>query len=101
MDTSLLSSSKKCPHCSHWSAWRQHSDDRCERCGQLLDPQLRRNEQEREELVNAKMSSVMLIEIKPEDSSFVRFFKYIIRGGQLAFAALLAFMIWVVTALAG
>lgn len=43
----------------------------------------------------------MLIEIKPEDGALVRFVKYIIRGGQLAFAALLAFMLWLVTALAG
>ncbi|WP_303311710.1 hypothetical protein [Hymenobacter sp. BT730] len=96
-----LSSSKKCPHCGFWSEWRQQVDDRCERCGQLLDPVRSRSEHTREKEAKEALPGVMLIEIKPEDGKMLRFFKYIIRGGQLAFAALLAFMLWLLTALAG
>ncbi|WP_157547532.1 hypothetical protein [Hymenobacter sp. DG25A] len=96
-----LSASKKCPHCGHWSEWQQRPDDRCARCGQLLDPVRNRSEQAREQQAQEPISGIMLIEINPEDGALLRFFKYIIRGGQLAFAALLAFMLWLVTALAG
>ncbi|ALD20762.1 hypothetical protein AM218_05430 [Hymenobacter sp. DG25A] len=60
-----------------------------------------RSEQAREQQAQEPISGIMLIEINPEDGALLRFFKYIIRGGQLAFAALLAFMLWLVTALAG
>ncbi|WP_262888640.1 hypothetical protein [Hymenobacter sp. HDW8] len=44
---------------------------------------------------------MFLIEIKPDDNAAVRFFKTIVRGGQFAFAAILSFIIWLVTLAAG
>ena len=99
-ETSLFSS-KKCPHCEQWSTWQQRPDDRCEHCGELLDPQAQRSALARDEVAKQKMPAVMLIEIKPDDGAVVRFFKTIIRGGQLAFAAILAFIVWFVTVLVG
>ncbi|GAB3845991.1 hypothetical protein GCM10028822_05330 [Hymenobacter terrigena] len=99
-DTPLFSS-KKCPECQQWSTWEQHPDDRCTHCGALLDPQAQRSALAREELANQPMPAFALLEIKADDRAVVRFFKTIIRGGQLAFAALLAFIVWVVTLLAG
>ncbi|GAA3933083.1 hypothetical protein [Hymenobacter algoricola] len=93
--------SKKCPHCSQWSAWQQQPDDRCAHCQQLLDPQAQRRAQEQEALARQPVSSFMLIEIKPTDGAGVRFLKYLVRGGQLAFAAIMAFLLWFVTILAG
>ena len=101
MSDAPLYSSKKCPHCQQWSTWQQRPDDRCEHCGELLDPQAQRSALAREEVEKQKMPSIMLIEIKPDDGAVVRFFKTIVRGGQLAFAAILAFIVWVVTVLVG
>ncbi|TGE24121.1 hypothetical protein E5K00_02590 [Hymenobacter aquaticus] len=100
-DASPLSAAKKCPHCGFWSRWQQKSDDVCERCGQLLDPVRNRSEQRREEEAKAPLPQFMLLEIKPEDKGLVRFFKQIIRSGQLAFAATVSFILWFLTLAAG
>ncbi len=72
---------KKCPHCQQWSTWQQLPDDRCEHCGDLLDPQAYRSALAREEVAQQQLPSVMLVEIKPGDGAVVRFFKTIVRGG--------------------
>jgi predicted RNA-binding Zn-ribbon protein involved in translation (DUF1610 family) len=100
-DAASLSASKKCPHCGFWSPWQQKSDDTCERCGQLLDPVRNRSEQQREQEAKEPLPQFMHIEIKPEDKGLVRFVKQIIRGGQLAFAATLSFILWFLTLAAG
>ncbi|SHJ25980.1 hypothetical protein SAMN02745146_2652 [Hymenobacter daecheongensis DSM 21074] len=94
-------SSKKCLHCGGWSAWQQQPDDRCEQCTELLDPQAQHRAEEQAAIARQPVSQFMLIEIKPTDGLVLRVFKYAIRGGQLAFAAIMAFFLWVVTALAG
>ena len=96
-----MEATKKCPACGYWSSWQQLPTDRCARCGQLLDPQRLRSEQERERLAQEPVSPIMLIEIKPDDKPLVRFLKHIVRGGQLAFGALMAFILWLITLLAG
>lgn len=100
-DASPLSASKKCPHCGFWSPWQQKSDDVCQRCGQLLDPVRNRSEQLRAQESQEPLPQFMLLEIKPEDKGVVRFFKKIIRGGQLAFAATVSFILWFLTLAAG
>jgi hypothetical protein len=101
MEQAPLTASKKCPHCGFWSRWQQRADDRCERCGLYLDAPRMRSEQEREALANEPLPSFMRIEIKPDDSPTMRFFKRIIQGGQLAFGALVSFVVWFLTLLAG
>lgn len=101
MPDAPLLSTKKCPHCHQWSTWQQRPDNRCEHCGEFLDPQAHQSNLAREQVAQQKMPSVVLVEIKPEDGPVVRFLKIIARGGQLAFAAILAFIVWVVTVLVG
>jgi predicted amidophosphoribosyltransferase len=97
-----LLSSKKCAACQQWSVWQQSLNDRCEHCGELLDPQAAQNARQREEVANQKATpGLQLIEIHPDDGAFTQFFKRMIRGGQLAFAAILAFIVWFVTLAAG
>ena len=81
--------------------WRQQPDDRCEHCGELLDPQAKKSADAREKQATQKTPSVILMEINPEDGPVLRFFKTIIRGGQLAFAAIMTFILWLVAAAAG
>lgn len=101
MADSPLLASKKCLHCQQWSTWHHSPDDRCEHCGELLDARAQQSAIERAELENQKTSSLILMEIEPEDKGAKRFFKTIVRGGQLAFAAILSFIVWVVTVAAG
>lgn len=95
---SSLPSTKKCPHCGQWSAWQQQAADRCTHCSQPLDPQRVASQQARTE--QSQKPGLTLIEIKPDDGPVLSFFKYLVRGGQLAFAAIMAFLVWLVTALA-
>lgn len=60
-----------------------------------------RSEQEREALANEPLPAFMRIEIKSTDGPVLRFFKHIIRGGQLAFGALVSFLLWLVALAAG
>lgn len=100
MSTPTLESTKKCPDCQQWSGWQLQPTDRCEHCGALLDPRALQSAMAREKLANQKMPLVLLVKINPEDGPFMRFFKTIVRGGQLLFGAILAFLVWLVAAVA-
>jgi phage FluMu protein Com len=93
-----LVSTKKCPHCQQWSGWRLQPTDRCEHCGQLLDPQGHNRAQQ--QAAAQQKPAIRLLEIEPEDRGFTRFWKTMVRGGQLLFIALMGFFIWLVTAIA-
>ena len=96
-------SARKCPSCGQWSGWRQSPDDRCEHCQEILDPQglKARQEREIEEFRQKDKINLSLIEIYPSDSGFTRFYKRIIQGFQITFFAILSFIIWFITLLAG
>jgi hypothetical protein len=95
---------KKCPNCGQWSRWKNQVDNRCEYCDALLDPEGYRRVQDRDQREteeDARAFKIKLIEIRPEDHPVIRFFKYIIRGGQIVFMGILSFFIWFITVVAG
>ncbi|KAA9340080.1 hypothetical protein [Adhaeribacter soli] len=98
-----LTSSRKCPSCGQWSGWHQRPDDKCEHCQAILDPQglKAQQESEAEALRQKGKINLSLIEIFPSDPPFTKFYKRIIQGFQLTFFAILSFIIWLVTILAG
>ena len=99
-DTTSSSFTKKCPHCQQWSAWNQRPNDRCEHCGEFLDPRGQRQaEAKRQKESQPKAPS--FFEIQSDDNVVVRFFKRIGRAGQVVFGAILAFFIAVITFVAG
>jgi hypothetical protein len=100
MNPTPLSDTKKCPNCGQWSEHRQQSDDRCEHCHELLDPQGPSRAAEMKQAWKWQMPKVLLISINPDDSWPVRALKYAARGGQLLFIATLSFFIWLATAAA-
>ena len=83
--------------------WSQHPDDLCEHCGSILDPQgvKNRQKQEEEDFRQKQNINIALIEIFPYDSGLTRFWKRIIQGFQLTLMAIISFIIWLVTVLAG
>jgi hypothetical protein len=102
MDEKKLVSTKKCPFCQQWSEWDMQPDDRCAHCGKLLDPQASNRARQEEAMAHQKAASkVRLIQINADDSAIIRLLKWIVRGGQLLFIALLSFFIWVATVAAG
>ncbi|GAB3740569.1 hypothetical protein GCM10027594_20490 [Hymenobacter agri] len=100
MGNENLISTKKCPACQQWSHWQQQAHDRCEHCGELLDPRAQQEATERAATEHLR-GGIQLIEIGPDDSDLVRFLKTIARGGQLVFIAILGFIVWLVTVLTG
>ncbi|TDN38385.1 hypothetical protein A8B98_23810 [Hymenobacter sp. UV11] len=75
--------------------------DRCTHCGQLLDPQAHHRAQQATDATHKKgQFAVRLIQINPEDGAVLRFLKWIVRGGQLLFMALLGLFVWIATAVA-
>lgn len=93
-----MTSTKKCPACQQWSGWQQHATDRCEHCGALLDP--RTHAEMQRAAAAPPRGGIQLLEIGPDDAGLVRFFKTMVRGGQLLFIAIIGFIVWLVTAIA-
>lgn len=91
---------KKCPHCQQWSVWQQQPDDRCQHCGQLLDPRTHAEEAGREAAGPPPPAGLRWLQIQPDDGAAVRFLKTIGQGGQWLFAAVVGFFVWLVTMMA-
>ena len=89
---------KKCPACQQWSGWQKQPDDRCEHCGELLDP--RTHAEAQQAAAAPPRGGIQLMEIRPEDAGLVWFFKTLVRGGQLLFIAIIGFIVGLVTAIA-
>jgi len=88
-------STKKCPYCQQWSAWHLQPTDRCEHCGQLLDP--RAHDHAQQAATEQQKPGIRLLEIGPDDKGLLRLLKLLVRGGQLLFVAIMGFFIWLVT----
>ncbi|ALI98260.1 hypothetical protein [Rufibacter tibetensis] len=98
-----MKGTKKCPHCGHWSPWNQEITDRCQNCHRLLDPAAyeRQAAQEERKEEESKRFTLDFIRINPDDPYFLKFFKSIGLGFQLAFAGIVSFILWLIAVLAG
>jgi methionyl-tRNA synthetase len=92
---------KRCPHCGQWSGHYQRPADRCEHCGHLLDPQAEAKEEALKQAWKWELDKTVLINISPSDSWPLRALKYVVRGGQLLFAAIVSFLLWLAAVVAG
>jgi len=97
---STFKSSKKCTHCGQWSAWNQKPTDTCEHCGALLDDRTLLREAARE-AERKRKKGLDIIEIYPSDSFLVKIGKRIGQAIQISFIAIVSFIIWFLTMLAG
>jgi hypothetical protein len=95
-------SSKKCPHCGEWSDWNQQLSDTCQHCGALLSDQAFLSAAAREaEQQEKKGFEIGLIPIHPSDSWPVVVLKRLVQAIQISFVAIVSFIIWFLTMLAG
>jgi len=88
-----LVSTKKCPGCGHWTNWRQQPDDRCEHCQQVLEPHRVASDRARQAMDDKAGPNLVLIDTNPADPLPLKLAKYLIRGGQLFFAVIVAFVV--------
>lgn len=96
-----MSASKKCPNCGQWSRWTQNSTDLCEHCQSILDPVAVARAQAREERMESQRHSIEFIQINPDDPGYIKFFKRIGLGFQIAFVSIISFFLWLIALLAG
>ena len=95
-------SSKKCPECGEWSDWNQQISDTCQHCGALLSQQEFLRVAAREAAQQEKKGfEVGLISIHPNDSWPVVALKRLVQAIQISFVAVVSFIIWLLTMLAG
>jgi methionyl-tRNA synthetase len=88
-----MNASKKCPHCGQWSRWTQNPADRCEHCQSILDPVAVARQQARQERKEEEEQRFSM--------RFLRFFKRIGLGFQIAFVSIISFFLWLIALLAG
>ena len=69
----------------------------------MLDPVAIAREQAREERRQEENQrlSIDFIQINPDDSWFIKFFKRIGLGFQIAFVSIISFFLWLIALLAG
>jgi hypothetical protein len=97
-------STKKCKHCGKWSHWNQQVNDTCQFCGHLLDEKAFLAQAKSEVEANEKnpcQINMELIKIYPTDSFFVKIGKRVVQAVQISFIAILSFILWFLTMLAG
>ena len=99
---SSFQSSKKCSNCGQWSDWNMEVTDRCQHCGALLSDKSSLDSASRETEPEVKEGfQLQLIQIYPTDSWFVVGVKRIVQALQISFVAIVSFIIWFLTLLAG
>ena len=93
---------KKCPICGQWSRWNQNFEDRCEHCNSLLAPVELKDQEDIQDMAekNEKFS-IQLVTINPDDNLLVAGVKRVIQAFQLTFVAIISFLVWLATAIAG
>jgi hypothetical protein len=95
-------SSKKCPGCGEWSDWNEALTDTCQHCGALLSDEafLRAAAREAEQK-EKKGFEIGLIPIHPGDPWPLVGAKRLVQALQISFVAIVSFIIWFLTLLAG
>lgn len=91
-------SQKKCPACGQWTEWHMQAEDCCSHCGQLLSTHIQEKEQRAEKIKNAPTGLFPILET---DAGFVKAGKQIANFGHMIFTAFVAFMVWLITVVAG
>ena len=95
-----MSTQKKCPDCSQWTAWNHQLTDKCEHCGEVLDKRALNDLQrfEETERVNVENS---FYEPKPGDNFLMLAVRKATWIANVIYMAIVSFFLWAFTTLAG
>jgi hypothetical protein len=94
---------KKCHSCGQWSEWTHHTSDKCVHCGEVLDKvalemETRKNESDSIQLKKIENS---FLTIKDSDNWPMVFIKRIANIANAIFIAIMGFLVWLTTTIAG
>jgi hypothetical protein len=94
---------KKCHHCGQWSEWKHDNKDLCTHCGQLLDKDALEFENRKNEFDAIRVEKIQnsFLTIKDTDNWPTVFVKRIANVANAIFIAIMAFLVWFATAIAG
>ncbi len=94
---------KKCHNCGQWSDWAHHNNDLCIHCGQVLDKEALEFENRKNEFdaIQVKKIEDSFLTIKESDKWPRVFVKRIANVANAIFIAIMAFLVWFTTAIAG
>ena len=95
----------RCPACKKFSHTDGSVEATCEHCGSYLQPialkeKLQVEEQERQRKLKHE-HPVFWVNVKPDDTNFRKSVVRLMQGGQLIYAAIVSFLLWVVAIVAG
>jgi DNA-directed RNA polymerase subunit RPC12/RpoP len=101
----VLNTVYRCPACKKFSHTDGSVEATCEHCGSYLQPialkeKLQAEEAERQRKLKHE-HPVFWVNVKPGDSSLRKSFVRLMQGGQLMYAAIVSFLLWVVAIVAG
>jgi predicted amidophosphoribosyltransferase len=101
----ILNSVHRCPACKKFSHTDGTVEATCEHCGAHLEPVALKEKlaiEEKERQMKLKHEHpVFWVNVKPGDSTLRRAFVRFLQGGQLFYAAIVSFILWVVAVVAG
>lgn len=92
------SSQKKCPHCGQWTVWNLRAEDRCTHCGHLLSTHIQEKEARAERILTAPSG---LFPVKESDGLLLKIGKRSLNIAHIVFTAIMSFVVWVITFVAG
>jgi len=95
-----MSTHKKCPECNEWTSWNHQLTDKCEHCSELLDKRAINDIKlfEKQQKINEENSFYVP---KPGDSFIVLAVRKAAWIANVIYVAMVSFMLWFFTTLAG
>jgi predicted amidophosphoribosyltransferase len=101
----ILNTIHRCPACKKFSHTDGSPEALCEHCGSCLDPvalnSQHKYEDEKRQAEVKHEHPVFWVNVKPEDNALRRTFVRLMQGGQLLYAAIVSFLLWLVAVIAG
>jgi hypothetical protein len=94
---------KKCHNCGLWSEWTHHNSDKCLHCGQVLDKEAFERETRKNESDSIQLKKIedSFLTIKNSDNLPIVFIKRIANIANAIFIAIMGFLVWLTTTIAG
>ncbi|MBI1185004.1 hypothetical protein GC194_12080 [bacterium] len=94
-----MSQQKLCPHCSLWSPWNGHIDDKCLHCSEYLKLAERIDQEEKEQKrrkLEFNFRERFPLSIKADDPWWIKGSKQAIYAVYFVFMSIMVTILWIV-----